>query len=244
MIPWQLPMKSQINKNTTISGGARMGEIPGKSLKYFGQINGIQDCIYRNMDNFEFLLVLDYDEFMVPYNTQYDRYNSTWDSRSRDDDNLYLFLKKFQTANEINRPKQGEYKHYASMLFEQQSFCGDLQYNDMTGLLRVTTNTHEKLHEGDHKKSVLNPRGFDRVNSHMVYKSLKGFEKRIAVPRNQAVKLHYRMKTNKDCANRGGRELRSPLSKRVQDELAHRIISAKNEINGQLQEKALDYFMF
>lgn len=43
--------------------------VVGDSIWYHGQLLAIQDCLYKNMARFKYLLFLDLDEFIIPRNT-------------------------------------------------------------------------------------------------------------------------------------------------------------------------------
>lgn len=61
-------------------------DVNQREIWYHGQLLAIQDCLYRHMAEFEYLLFVDLDEFLLPV------YNDTWSD-------MVNFLQTFQKTN-------------------------------------------------------------------------------------------------------------------------------------------------
>ena len=65
MRPWQFPMPAQQSRKLVVNG-SRSNENPDDRLVFFGQQGALLDCVYRQVDEYKFLIVVDYDEFIMP----------------------------------------------------------------------------------------------------------------------------------------------------------------------------------
>ena len=170
LVPWQLPMRSQ-NTPTEAVAGKRAQENPNHALKCFGQVAALLDCIYSNMDEYEFLMMVDYDEFIIPAK----------------DDTVYDTITRL-------RQEHDTYGRYASYTFEGLQFCDSLRNDIWTGLNRVTTN--HKFYDQDERtllKSVVIPRRVLLMIAHYVTDAIPGYIKNYRVPMEYGIKNHYRV---------------------------------------------------
>ncbi|XP_023930102.1 uncharacterized protein LOC106160971 [Lingula anatina] len=57
IIPWNLPPKLRVNS---------VGNEATEGVHYYAELSSIQDCLYRNMYDFKYVVFVDTDEFIVP----------------------------------------------------------------------------------------------------------------------------------------------------------------------------------
>ncbi|XP_045193717.2 uncharacterized protein LOC123549587 [Mercenaria mercenaria] len=83
VVQWQLPMK------VLTYNGTKLPEI-----HYFGQIIALQDCLYRNRVESEFIVNIDLDEFIIPHSENV----STWNEMLKqlnEEPGAYIFRNTF-----------------------------------------------------------------------------------------------------------------------------------------------------
>ena len=59
--PWQFPMPSQQGRGLIING-SRSLENPQHPLVFIGQQGALIDCVFRQLDDYKFLIIEDYDD--------------------------------------------------------------------------------------------------------------------------------------------------------------------------------------
>ena len=156
--PWKLPGQSD---NITYEPTGR------KIIKYYGQLMQINDCMYRNMNEYKYVLSADLDEYVIFNNssvTTYPQLMEIVESQLNDSagyrfERILLCLSKNETLSD------------ADYIFLFKTSRSNHQY----GL----------------SKSIYNPRKILRMRVHTLTEYL-GILKQVKIPENLALIYHYR----------------------------------------------------
>ena len=65
MRPWQFPMPPHQGRGLIVNGSHSL-ENPQHPLAFFKQQGALIDCVFRLMDDYKFLIIIDYDELIMP----------------------------------------------------------------------------------------------------------------------------------------------------------------------------------
>ena len=162
--PWKLPVKSD---GTKWPNGKRI-------LKYYGQHMQINDCMYRNMNDYKYILSSDLDEYVVFQNPN---------------------IQTYQTLMEAVEKKQLK---SASYRFESAFLCLSKEDVKKDADLVFLFKTYRANYNFGLTKSIYNPRKVLRMTVHQPVEYL-GITKQVHIPNDQAVIHHYRRHNIKDC---------------------------------------------
>lgn len=103
VVQWQLPMNVRTFNRTKLP-----------DIHYFGQIIALQDCLYRNKIDSEFIVNTDLDEFIIPRGNNVTSWNQML-KHLRNTSGAYLFLntffrKEWENTFFSNKEKVNKYK--------------------------------------------------------------------------------------------------------------------------------------
>ncbi|XP_060563848.1 beta-1,4-galactosyltransferase galt-1-like [Ruditapes philippinarum] len=160
--PWRLPFTSE-------------------SIWYHGQSLAINDCLYRNMDDFKYLVFIDLDEFIIPQNELI-----TW-------------------TDVINRVKENDpemFKRSIGMSFKSTFFSEEFSRHVFSNEMSMTVRTNRTRNFSFRRNKVLvQPEKIFELGIHHVSKPLheKDSQNIINIPTSVAHIHHYR-----SCVNEFG----------------------------------------
>lgn len=203
VVPWQLPLPSH-HKGRHVTHSSRWQENPDDSIKYAGQVAALNDCVYRNMDQFELLMIVDYDEFIIP----------------EEERSVFDLVARIQRETDVNNIQ-------SEFVFENAQFCDSIRYDNITEVNRVTASHYYYINRRDPliPKAIVSPRKSLYVNAHGVVQAVAGFETKFMVPKSQGRKHHYRAGTVCPETFKS-----TNTTDRFQRELQERILSVKQKL--------------
>ncbi len=150
MLPWNLNMISQ------------------KEIRTEGLFAALNDCLYRTMYRFKYVLMIDIDELIIPYKHQ----------------NLLSMLK---ALNQINTDRTGAYSFRNAFFYSQWPNDNSIENNipyPLTTLLKTRRKTELNIHK-QRSKCIVIPEMIQEMGNHFVWefsptKSMVNVDPRIA----------------------------------------------------------------
>ena len=143
----------------------------GGEIKCWGQVVQINDCLYRNMDKYKYLVTTDVDEYVMVHQ-----------------ENLETYSDIVEAVN-TEEPKE---KPLASYRLKSAFFCVSEDDDKRKSNAFLMKNTKRKRFEKYRFKCIVNPRGVITNNIHVVSKAMEGYNTFTNVPEDIAFVHHYR----------------------------------------------------
>ena len=163
--PWKLPGQSD---NITYKTRER------KLIKYYGQLMQINDCMYRNMNDYKYVLSADLDEYVVFNNLS------------------------ITTYPQLMKIVESELNDSAGYSFERILLCLSKNETLTDADHLFLFKTSRSNHQYGLSKSIYNPRKILRMRVHNPIKYL-GILKQVKIPANLALIYHYRQHKLEYC---------------------------------------------
>ena len=157
-LPWKLPLRTYRRLHK------------GVQLKTHGQQTQYNDCIYRYMNQYKYIAIIDTDEFIIPRNISVRNYKELLDNFD---------------------------KNITSFVFARTHFCMTQKEAGSNDPRLLTTSVlkrgrPESYTKAGRPKSIVNPRLVSVMSTHLVYTPLYTDFKIKNIPENVAVMHHYR----------------------------------------------------
>ena len=205
VLPWDLDIQSQ------------------KEIRTEGIFAALNDCLYRNMNSFKYLMLTDFDEFIVPHTS----INTT---------SIPQMLKHVEENSQKNGQTSTTSAYYFQNAFFYLQFPDDSEakYN-----LRVLQKTRRKTMfnpQRQRSKYICKPRNIKEVGNHFIWEFFKGSS--LNVPTKLGYLHHYRICEfgGDDCVKAENHVDRTMFS--FQDELFNRVKNVLLELSVKCK---LDY---
>lgn len=148
--------------------------MPISDIHYHGQLAAINDCLYRNKERLEYLMITDVDEFIIPQQENCDTIpNIISASGSRKSAYIFRHTRYYETKNVSTA------KEKATRLITQKSVNRDKEINK----------------KGDRSKLIVSTRDTVTLGIHEVWSLRKGKTVHV-VDTKLALLHHYRGDTN------------------------------------------------
>ncbi|KAL4231366.1 hypothetical protein ACF0H5_008945 [Mactra antiquata] len=144
------------------------------SIWYHGQSLAINDCLYRNMNDFEYLVFIDLDEFIIPQ-----RNMTTW----------------LEVLNDLNISEPVAFKNSSGFSFKSTFYADEFSRHVFSNEINVIVRTNRTKHYSFRRnKVIVKPEMVFELGIHHVSKPLHDdvSSKVINVPTFKAHIHHYR----------------------------------------------------
>ena len=153
------------------------------SVRYYGELLTIRDCIYRNMYRVKYLSMTDLDEVIVPKNPAHKNWNDML--KAIDSNSIGAFQFKHVALNPLPEAKNDDIDHS----------CPDSDRKITAPMFLTHTYSTQpfptKHYHVGRWKVVVKPQNVDRVGIHLVYGMMSGYSQ-YSVPLECGVLFHYR----------------------------------------------------
>ncbi len=186
LILWNLPKRSlstyDLNHyaNDPFVKASRNPKSRVPCIRYFAKSVAYLDCLYQNMDAFDYLFYIDLDEYIIPH------MHKTWSD-------LFSYFEA-----------QHEYKKTGMFVFKEAIYCLDQAPTRGDQELKSVLNITKRLKEnrymdrfGWHFKTVVRPNKIINMKIHYAREVLHGYKTYVVYPR-VAQKHHYRQRSKCD----------------------------------------------
>ena len=163
--PWKLPVQSD---DITYETKER------KLLKYYGQLMQVNDCMYRNMNDYKYVLSADLDEYVVFHNSS------------------------IKTYPQLMKIIESKFNGSAGYRFKRVLLCLSKREMETDADHLFLFKTSRSKHKHGMSKSIYNPRKVLRMHVHIPTEYL-GILQHVKIPANLALIYHYRQHKLQYC---------------------------------------------